>query len=834
MSRNRKSPRNRKSSSTKIVSISEPRPETPKTVERGSPDAASPGSPNRSRWPLLALFTLILVSYPNVVFFSDSLVGSANYPVFDYRFDHMGYEEVRGTPFMNWHDLGATWWQWEPGGQFFSRAYREGDVPLWDPTSAAGTDAHTNVTQGQYFPPYILLLLAGNTPLLRDIYHLSLALISGLFCLRLLQRNGFHDIAAVSMAAMWMLGGALTLTINSLLGQTYAMIPMVVLVADGFLDRPSWRRGGAVGLAVGLLTLAAFLPAAISGLLLLPLLLGATLVARTRLFRDTATEPESGRPVAASLAFAGFSMIGLSLAAFLLLPVHLASQNSSTFAPWYVGTGLHHYPVERLITLVSPRIAFDVWQIQDPSRHVLPGDPMSFSWVGLCALLLIVLAPSRLNGGKARMLLFFASAALIIALKLIGLPPFQWIGHLPVLEKIHFIPYFNGALNFALAGLAAIGLDNVIRERPSKWRIASVAGSLVAIGVLYGLLLGRYRINPGADTVRLHLELSKLLLVGGGLVVVLCLRRTRLSGRQAGMAILALICIDLVPGVLRDRLNRYDPWKDPPRYVSFLRSDRSLFRIHSIRDIALTPNVPQGLGLHALGSRQTFNPPRVDRFLRTFFETQHLPYPKIESLVPEPRWILDLLNVKYLIAYLPTPAEIASLEAAGLSEVFVDGSYHVLRNRRVWPRAWMARSVLHVPNAEAALEAVATIKVGAVVIEGQERVPTPLAGGRVSVVRYTPDRIELRAESTGPGIVVLSDSIADGWTASVNGRQATLLPANYAFRAVRVPAGISTVRFEYRTPGLRAGIWFSAASLLLILVFLAVPRPLSGSAAETA
>ena len=56
----------------------------------------------------------------------------------------------------------------------------------------------------------------------------------------------------------------------------------------------------------------------------------------------------------------------------------------------------------------------------------------------------------------------------------------------------------------------------------------------------------------------------------------------------------------------------------------------------------------------------------------------------------------------------------------------------------------------------------------------------------------------LRIESDGPaGFVVVSDCLVPGWSATVDGADAPLLRADYAFRAVPVPAGRHVVVLRY-------------------------------------
>ena len=58
----------------------------------------------------------------------------------------------------------------------------------------------------------------------------------------------------------------------------------------------------------------------------------------------------------------------------------------------------------------------------------------------------------------------------------------------------------------------------------------------------------------------------------------------------------------------------------------------------------------------------------------------------------------------------------------------------------------------------------------------------------------------------------------DGLTAYVDGNQVPLLQADTLFCAVEVEAGTHEVELVYRTPGLEAGAFISAAALLIVIL----------------
>jgi uncharacterized membrane protein YfhO len=63
-----------------------------------------------------------------------------------------------------------------------------------------------------------------------------------------------------------------------------------------------------------------------------------------------------------------------------------------------------------------------------------------------------------------------------------------------------------------------------------------------------------------------------------------------------------------------------------------------------------------------------------------------------------------------------------------------------------------------------------------------------------------------------------------GWSASVNGKQAEVLKANIGFMAVKVPLGTSSIRFDYKTPGLQVGALASLGGLFLMVVYYFMTR----------
>jgi len=91
------------------------------------------------------------------------------------------------------------------------------------------------------------------------------------------------------------------------------------------------------------------------------------------------------------------------------------------------------------------------------------------------------------------------------------------------------------------------------------------------------------------------------------------------------------------------------------------------------------------------------------------------------------------------------------------------------------------------------------------------------AGGTVALLREDFDELELQVAAPANCVLLVTDTYAPGWTATVDDKPTGILRANYAFRAVAVPAGEHTVRFRFVHEGLRTGAVLTALGLVILM-----------------
>jgi hypothetical protein len=156
------------------------------------------------------------------------------------------------------------------------------------------------------------------------------------------------------------------------------------------------------------------------------------------------------------------------------------------------------------------------------------------------------------------------------------------------------------------------------------------------------------------------------------------------------------------------------------------------------------------------------------------------------------------------------------------------GDVKIYHNVDSLPRAYLVHQAVTVSNTQAAAAALLAGTlipgVNAVVELPPEAAPLALgpstgdpAQDRVEIIRYAAEEIVLHTSADSSALLVLSDSYYPGWTATVDGSPATILPANVAFRGVFLPPGAHEVRFSYRPTGWEAGLWLGGGGLLVWL-----------------
>jgi hypothetical protein len=151
----------------------------------------------------------------------------------------------------------------------------------------------------------------------------------------------------------------------------------------------------------------------------------------------------------------------------------------------------------------------------------------------------------------------------------------------------------------------------------------------------------------------------------------------------------------------------------------------------------------------------------------------------------------------------------------------IDG-LEVYRNKRALPRAFLAGGLELTPDVEEMLGRMAKSDFDPMRLALTERLPSGVSPmpetapvGRATVTSRASTRVTVEVDAGQESVLVLSDAYYPGWTAKIDGRTAEIFPAYSVFRGLVVPAGKSTVEYEYRPGSFYAGLWISCLALAL-------------------
>lgn len=233
-------------------------------------------------------------------------------------------------------------------------------------------------------------------------------------------------------------------------------------------------------------------------------------------------------------------------------------------------------------------------------------------------------------------------------------------------------------------------------------------------------------------------------------------------------------------------------------------------------------NTTSVFGQPTLDSLTLTTSPRIVELYKRYFNSQVGHFLIQTSRLP-PEGVLDAADVEYIV--LMTNQAILADEARrrGYATAFEDGIVRLMR-RPTSPRYFFT-SDYRVMAAPAALETLPELPAGTIALEQPPSFePTPGTPVPARVVRLDLNEVQIRVDAPRAGLLYCSESQMSGWTATVDGHDAPILAADYAFRAVEVPQGTHKVRLRYRPPGLTAGLALSATGLAAMLSCVLVPH----------
>jgi hypothetical protein len=704
-------------------------------------------------------------------------------------------------------DLVSFLW---PTYSYAAQALHSGRLPLWNHSLYSGAPLVADNQSGLFYPVNLLVFLVWpSLPYLAlealVIFHVWLA-GAGLYALlrALLAEQTpapprpWARAGAFAAAVAFMFSDVFVTHVGNLnILAVAAWLPLGILALHVGLTRRSAAWCAAAGVILGVAALAghAQMTLILAGALGLFALWGIVV----QLFDSNDRPRRAAQHVAlTALAFGvAFGVAALSLVPALQLTTYTARARLD-----YAAAAEYSLPWPGLVGLISPLIfgrgAAAFWG---------PWSRVELGYAGLVTLFLAGLAPWRGRSGWPRWLALLGAFGLLVALG----------EHTPLHRLLYqFVPGFASLrvparflllTDFALAGLAGFGLARLPQLQPR--RIA--AWALVFTGLALALTLPAWLSVPGhaahQPALLTGLTLAALLLMAT--LALICARRWR----YAPALLAALVAADLIGLGAGVEVERADPTLgfDHPAVVAYLLARPGPLRIDNAA-AAWSPDAAARLGLEDIGGLS--NPLALAAYST---------YAGAVGSRGTP--LYNFLNAQFVIADKGAPPGDQTFVPVFNEDPTVD----VYLNTNAQPRARLVTDILLVASGEAAfgaLHAPGFDPERSVVLDTTSAAEPPPRAGPLPAepptlfyTAYAPESYAVVTHSAAPAYLVLSEVWYPGWRAWVDGVEAPIYRANFAFRAVTVPAGEHTVVMRFDPPAWRLGLALTALTLLALGVW---------------
>jgi hypothetical protein len=435
---------------------------------------------------------------------------------------------------------------------------------------------------------------------------------------------------------------------------------------------------------------------------------------------------------------------------------------------------------------------------------LFPGMGMeAYAFAGCVVLALVVIG----IGGTWRGVMNIQTrvlTAIAIGTYLYSLGPFDVFhgilyGILPMVDKARSANLVFVTSSFALAALAAMGIDVLRNHRDSVviWLRRSERALLLLAAVVTGFVfLGL------AVKLPLSVDLNGLMMVA---IIAACAaglfygyRSSHLSPRVFSVLILGLAFVEwAIPGhywlQAKDQASYVPQLEKHDDIAGFLQTRPDPVRVHVAQEL-----IPYNFGdWHGIDQRQGYLASvTTDVFDLIIGHAEGHP----------------LLSVNYVIAKAP--------ESPSQTEVFSGKSgLKVYKDSSAFPRTWTVHSVVTADDPGSLNQEFAkgpdqwrrTAFVGAAAPALQS------CASQDSVVMDSKETqtVRIRANMGCTGMVILSDAFFPGWRATVDGKPVRIYRAYEALRGVVVPAGAHVISMTYRPVSFYLGLALTVLGLVL-------------------
>ena len=656
--------------------------------------------------------------------------------------------------------------------------WKSGEVPLWNPYSFSGTAQAGNYQSAVFSPTNLLFFIL---PFIDawSVMILLQPLLAGLFMYLFVRSLERSEEASLLAAVAFMFSGFIVVWMAyGTLGYAALFLPLIFWGVNK-------KRGWAVSFGIALSLL--------SGHFQVSVYVIAAAIAYILWKKQLRT--------------LWFVLSGLLIAAPQILPGLRSFELSARGGSVLKGEVI---PWQYLLTFIAPDFFGNPVTRNDWFGHYA-------EWAGFIGVTPLLLAIFAVLGKKSKEVWFFITLAALTLLFALPTP----LNSLLYLLKI---PVLSGSAasriiiltSFALAALAAYGLDRLKENKHTNWFSVTC---MCFVGVTWIVLLFGKPLPPDKLAIASHNFILP------GVFVVLAAAACVIRKKFVIYILIGLAAFD----VLRFAV-KWMPF-DPRQYVypevkslTYLQArvgnDRVFGNIGS-GEVGTQFRIPLVEGYDAVYQA------RYGEFINAV--SVGYVYPAGRSVVQFDKKgvykteVLQLLGIKYIYHRVSDGRNIwvfpywDYLANGSMREIYSDEKYKIFEYTGVYPRAFLASSYTVKTGNKDIIDTLFSRNFdrrNSLVLEEKPAVDPQPGTGSAEIISYTPDKVTIETHASSSKLLFLPDVYDAGWHAFVDGKESRVYRADYDFRAVSLSSGVHTVQFMYEPDEFRWGIMLSIAGVL--------------------
>ena len=706
-----------------------------------------------------------------------------------------------------------------PNDLFAARSLKQGEIPLWNPYIAAGQPFAADPNIGFFYPLRLLLFLTTfnyRTMTYLVIFHYFLA---GTFAYALARDLGAGRWGSIVAGVGFMFSGLLVGQmdhINIVISSSW--MPLVFLLFRRSVLRKKLTYAMVAGLSLSLSVLGGHQQfALLIGYWCSLWLVMFLIQARGRGFLPSVT------------LYSCMIFVALGAAAVQILPTIEFFQLTQRAVLSVNEAGLYSMPPLGWLLLIFPHYLGQTHTEAAFFWEFLVFVNEFYAYVGIVVLFGALIGSYVWKSWEKR----FLVAMLILGFLLTAgsATPIYTLAYemVPGMQWVRVPSRFVFWVDTSLVLLSAFGVDWMVSNLHDRsQRIWREMIQLLGLGSLVGLAFGLLYLvlpvlqvptsHPFATEINRYRLADALVLAGIMAGLMLAIKLTNHRPRLRNWLPILLL-VFLLFDLFRAQQPRHFTTTDMtihfehPEILQAWRNDPGFFRVD------FTNEAYRG-STYEFTQESRWNV--LTGFVHSFAQVTGLPWNPFDlqrfsdyrDVVSLDSPFYDFLSAKYLVS---DRGEVLSDKWVKLP--VAANTLNLYENSQSMPRAFMVFEALVEPDPEKALTLIreaAFDPATTVLLEKGEPFAGPVGSAHIEIVNMTNNTLALTVQNDQPGYLVISDTDYPGWRVTVNGKQAEIMLANYAFRAVYLRAGRSTVLFEFQSMSVARGMVITLTTWLVI------------------